>query len=344
MLTILANSWAESGKSVYVISIDGTQEDFFKLSESVHHIVLDVRGPSISLFKLNGLYMTIKRVLAIRGAIKKLSPDIVIAFMGVVNILTILATVKINTRVVISERNDPALQSLGFGWDRLRRYLYRYADLVSANTNAALKTMRDYVPEHKLVFVPNPMTDFEKQMGDAGDNKQLLAVGSLRYQKAYDVLLKACAVVFKEEPEWRLTIVGNGELWVELHALAEQLEINDKITWAGRVEPYTHYQNAQVFLLPSRHEGTPNVLLEAMTHGLPAIVTDASPGPLEYVKHEETGLVVPVEDPELLARAMLRLIGDECLRKRLGAKAVECVDNNRVVKALPKWEQVIGII
>ncbi len=344
VLTTLANSWADSGRSVCVISIDGSEDDFFQLAGNVRHVVLDVRGPTISLFKLNGLYMTVKRVLAIRKAIKNTSPDVVIAFLGVNNILTILAATGMNVRVVISERNDPAREKLGFGWDFLRKVLYRRASLVSANTRGALQTMRAYVPADKLVFVPNPMPCVDRESATGKTDKMLLAVGDLRHQKAHDLLLRACAGVFRTRPDWRLVIVGDGPLWGALHELADSLGISASIIWTGRAEPDEFYRRAQIFLLPSRYEGTPNALLEAMNHGLPAIVTDASPGPLEYIDHDKSGLVVPVDDAHALSNAILRLIGDERLRQELGAAAAQRLKGNRLEQALKGWERAIGIV
>lgn len=342
MLTNLANFWGASGKRVCVISIDGTREDFFSLSDQVEHIVLDVTGPSFSILKLNGLYMSIKRIAAIRKSIKKVSPDVVVSFLGEVNILALLATRGLNTRMVISERNDPAIQNLGFGWDYMRRKLYKLADVVSANTRGAIETMRNYVPEDKLFFVPNPLAEVRLDTS-IRKKKEILTVGSLRHQKAHDVLLKACQQVFKDEPNWSLTIVGDGECWSDLHELADQLGIEDKVCWLGRVEPHVFYQRAQIFVLPSRHEGTPNALLEAMNYGLPVIVSNASPGPLEYVKHNETGIVVPVEDFEALSQAILRLIRSRDLRLRLKEAASAELINNHPRNAMLEWETALGI-
>ena len=294
VLSLLANSWADSGRTVYVISLDGAEDDFFELSKRVKHIVLDIKGPTKSVLKLNGLYMTIKRISILRSTIKGTSPQVVLPFLPETNILTILSTIGLNTRVVISERNDPALDRLGFGWDFLRRILYRYADVVSVNSKGALNTLKEYVPEHKLRFVPNPILFDEKMIKGGSRQNKILAVGSMRYQKAYDILLQACAIVFKQEPDWNLTIVGDGELNLQLHELAKALEILDKVDWAGRTDPVPHYNTAGIFVQASRYEGTPNALLEAMSYGVPVIVSDATPGSLEYIKNEENGLVVPV--------------------------------------------------
>ena len=85
-------------------------------------------------------------------------------------------------------------------------------------------------------------------------------------------------------------------------AAADELEIASRVDWHGRQpDPFFYYRSSDIFLMPSRHEGSPNALLEAMSQGLPPIVTDCLPGALEVVEHDVTGLVVPVDDPEALA-------------------------------------------
>ena len=342
VFSLLANSWADSGRTVYVISIYGAEDDFFELSKRVKHIVLDIKGPTKSVLKLNGLYMTIKRIAVLRKTIKRISPQVVLSFLGDINILTILATMRLNTRVVISERNDPALDRLGFGWDFLRKILYRYADVVSANSKGALNALKEYVPESKLRFVPNPILLEDETTEYGSRQNKILAVGSMRFQKAYDILLQACAIVFKQEPDWNLTIVGDGELNLQLHELAKTLGILDKIDWAGRTDPVPHYNTARIFVQASRYEGTPNALLEAMAYRVPAIVSDATPGSLEYIKNEENGLVVPVEDVEALARALIVLINNEDRRENFSCASARLLDRNKLENAILEWNQAIG--
>jgi glycosyltransferase involved in cell wall biosynthesis len=342
VFSLLANSWADSGRTVYVISIDGIEDDFFDLSKNVKHIVLDIKGPTKSVLKLNGLYMTIKRIIVLRKTIKRISPQVVLSFLGVINILTILATIQLNTRLVISERNDPALDRLGSGWDLMRKSLYRFADVVTANSKGALNTLKKYVPEHKLRFVPNPILFDDKKSGYGSRQNKILAVGSMRYQKAYDVLLQACAIVFKQEPDWTLTIVGDGELNLPLRELAKELGIFDKVHWAGRADPIPHYNTARIFAQASRYEGTPNALLEAMSYRVPVIVSDASPGPLEYIQNEESGLVVPVEDAEALAKALIVLINNEDHRENFSSACAGLLDRNKLENAVPEWNRAIG--
>ena len=96
-------------------------------------------------------------------------------------------------------------------------------------------------------------------------------------------------------------------------------------------------------MLPSRVEGTPNALLEAMSCGLPVVVSDGAPGPLELVEDGVTGLVVPVNDAAALAAAMRRLASDGELCCRLGAAARARVSEYDLPRALVAWESVLGL-
>jgi GalNAc-alpha-(1->4)-GalNAc-alpha-(1->3)-diNAcBac-PP-undecaprenol alpha-1,4-N-acetyl-D-galactosaminyltransferase len=246
---------------------------------------------------------------------------------------------------VISERNDPAVQSLGKMWDWLRRRIYRYADVITANSRGVLKTLANFVPPSKLAYVPNVMAIPSEDDSQVFDAPTILAIGRLHPQKAYDVLLDAFALLVSQAPEWRLSCIGEGPLQEALQRQAERLNIAKQVTWHGRIgNPFAYYRSAEIFVMPSRYEGTPNALLEAMSCGLPVVVSDAASGPLEYVENEVSGLVVPVNHPQALAEALLRLIAAPDLRQRLGQAAHERIAECETVAALPAWEQVIGLV
>ncbi|MDP6310331.1 MAG: glycosyltransferase, partial [Prochlorococcaceae cyanobacterium ETNP14_MAG_4] len=105
----------------------------------------------------------------------------------------------------------------------------------------------------------------------------------------------------------------------------------------------TYLAAASVFVLPSRFEGMPNALLEAMAAGLSVIVTDASPGPLEVVEDRRCGIVVPSEDPHALAEAMSELVEDGDLRNRLGIAARERLADLDWAQVEPQWRSVLAL-
>lgn len=298
--------------------------------------------------KQAGPYLhVVNRSKALRGIIKSENPSVVLSFIGSTNILTIIGSKFLGKRVVISERNDPAIQRLNHPYELLRPYIYKHASVVTANTNGALNYMKKYVPGNKLVYVPNPLDISVSNNGYRAINKTksyVLCVGRLHHQKAYDVLLKAFKEVSVKLDNWYLIILGKGELKSELHQMAEDLGLSNRIEWKGQVSnPQKYYEMADIYTLPSRHEGMSNSLLEAMSFGLPVIVSDACHGSLDIVQHNETGVVVPVEDHMALASAILRLANNESLRKSLGEAAEKTVTRFSIPNVLKTWEQVLGM-
>ena len=104
------------------------------------------------------------------------------------------------------------------------------------------------------------------------------------------------------------------------------------------------YTAADVFVLPSRFEGFPNALLEAMAAGLPAVAADCANGPREIIRDEQNGLLVGTENVDALARALSRLIGDAGLRRRLGGEAAKVVDRYDAGEIQQRWNTLISDI
>ncbi len=290
---------------------------------------------------------TLFRMRGLRRAVRRLRPSVVAGFSGSTNLITVIACRGTGCRVLISERNDPELQTLSFPWNDLRPRIYAEADLVTANAHGSLAALRAWVAPRKLRFLPNPLTILRSGWSDVpppGFTRPCaLIVGRLCEQKAHDVLFAAMALLPTELSHWRLAVVGRGEAETALRGLAEELGVADRIQWHGQVEStYAFYRFSDLFVLPSRHEGMPNALLEAMSCGLPPIVSDASPGPLEVVRHGVTGLVVPVGDPRALADAIALLAARPDLRRRLGDAARREVSGYQFDTALAAWDEVFG--
>lgn len=341
VLSILANYWALQGKKVCVITYNDTEKDFFVLDKKVHRIIIPSLKPSKTV--IDKIFQNIRCIIAIRIALKKVGAKVSIGFIAITNIRLILASFGLGLKVIISERNDPVRQSFGFMWDLLRKFFYKFADVVTANSNGALKTLSSYVPDAKLFLVPNLL-----QLSVLNDNRndsghEILTVGRLVSQKAHDILLDAFVGVVSQNPDWRLTIIGDGTLSDKLQCQAERLGIAECVTWLANVrDPFKYYKRADIFVLVSRYEGIPNALLEAMSCGLPVIVSDASPGPLEYVEHETTGLVVPVNNATALEESINLLIRDSKLRNRIGKAARDRVASCALPVVVKVWERVLG--
>ncbi len=281
-------------------------------------------------------------VLRLRALFKRHKPRVIISFLGATNIQTILAAHRLRCKVVISERNDPAMQALKPPWEGLRPIVYPRADLVTANSQGAVQTLAAYVPSTRLRQVPNPLMLRTCAAEWRRHQPRLIAVARLVHQKGIDVLLDAFARIADEFPEWRLDIVGGGPLEDSLRAQAATLGIDNRVVLHGhQSDPFELLYQASIFVLPSRFEGMPNAMLEAMGCGLCIVATTASPGPLEFVQNGSTGLLVPSEDVASLSAALGRLMGDGQLRDRLSSAAVQRVQGLDVVTVAQTWEQLI---
>jgi glycosyltransferase involved in cell wall biosynthesis len=267
-----------------------------------------------------------------RRALKEADAEVVIVFVGRTIIQTILASTGLRYRIIACERNDPATQSLGRFWNGLRRIVYPRAGLVTANSQGALEHMARYVPAHRLRLVRNPVKLLEHSAEER--DPAFIVVGRLVTQKGHETILRAFAAISSRLPAWRLWILGQGPLEAQLRNLCAELKVQDRVDWHGLVTgPEAYLQRASVFVSASRYEGMPNAMLEAMSAGLPVIVSDASPGPLEMVRDQESGRVFSQGSIRRLSEAMFELATDSALRTALGTegrKTVEAVSEQRV--------------
>ncbi|MGH6824194.1 glycosyltransferase [Methyloceanibacter sp.] len=285
-----------------------------------------------------------RRTMWLRRTIRKIKPDAVLSFLTQTNILTVLATRGLATHTAISERNDPRLQRHRPRVEFMRRVVYPWADVVTANSKGALDALQAFVPKEKLAFLPNPLAQPPSSETFAFTAPTVITVGRLVEQKGIDVLLAAWAKVAASLPDWRLALVGDGPLADELKEQARKRGIEGSVDWVGHVsDPFPLLRGAKLFVMTSRFEGTPNALLEAMACGLPAVVSDASPGPCELIGTDESraGLIVPVEDASATADAILRLARDETLHRRLGLAARERARAHDADRAIDVWLRLL---
>jgi len=284
------------------------------------------------------------RIVFFREALAALNAPVVVSLLTRTNLYVLSAAERGGFRVVVSERNDPDLQQLDQKLVLLREVLYRNADVVTSNSAGVLMKLEPFVPAEKLMVLPNPVVVPKVVQTDTPRGLRFVTVARLVHQKGIDLLLDAFARIARELPDWNLDIVGDGPMHQELIDHAKTLGIADRVTFHGYVAaPMTILRSGRVFVLPSRFEGMPNALLEAMACGLAPIVTDASPGPLESVKHEITGLVVPTENAEAIAAAMLRLASDQELVKRLALQARAYINEHDWMTVEPQWLHVLGM-
>lgn len=154
-------------------------------------------------------------------------------------------------------------------------------------------------------------------------NQRILSVGRLHREKGVDRLVDAFAIVHAQYPQWTLRIVGSGEQAEALRSQVHKLQLDNYVEMTGATKSVAaEYQAASLFVLPSRYEGLPLALIEAMWCGLPCVAFDCPYGPAELLS-EDRGAIVPNGDIQALAKAITRMIENEELRNQTGRMAKE---------------------
>lgn len=155
------------------------------------------------------------------------------------------------------------------------------------------------------------------------ENKRVLSVGRLTFQKGYDMLLDAWAKVHARHPDWKLTIVGSGEEHDALRQQIGRLGLTETVELkAPTSQIQEEYLSSSIYVLSSRYEGLPMVLLEAMRCGLPAVAFACKCGPRDIISDQRDGLLVKEGDITGLANAICQLIEQPFLREQMGEAAV----------------------
>jgi glycosyltransferase involved in cell wall biosynthesis len=168
-------------------------------------------------------------------------------------------------------------------------------------------------------------------------------MGRMGREKGFDRLLTAFGKCAERHPEWSLRIVGEGDERPSLQKLAVKLGLESRIRLDTVTKvPEKVFRDSDLFVLSSRYEGFPTVLLEAMACGLPVISFDCPSGPREMIRHGIDGVLVPPDDVEALAKAMDRLMGSQQERRRLAARAIEVNERFGVPRVMAMWSEVLG--
>jgi glycosyltransferase involved in cell wall biosynthesis len=335
----LANHWVSGGWRVIVATFaDDATPSYYPYRPEV---VLDRLGfPPTRTSPLGAIRPTLQRVAALRRAIRRHRPALVISFLTRTNILTLAAGVGLATPIVVSERNNPAMQPIGYLWRLFRGLLYpRAFGLVTMTAGA-----RDYFPPHmrKRTWVIPNMIEPAPAEGPRTSGRLLTAVGRLVPQKGFDLLLEAFARIAPHRPGWLLMIWGDGPERAALEARRDRLGLTDRVLMPGVSRtPGSWIETADIFVLSSRYEGWGIVLLEAMAAGLPVVSFDCQWGPHEMISDEVDGLMVPREDVPALATALDRMMGDPALRQRLGTAARQSSKRFMTDQILGQWDEVV---
>lgn len=341
----LVNYWAEQGYEIDFVTLDTSGNDFYKLHKNIKRFELDLYGASSGL--IEKFIRIFKRIYLLRALIKKSKPDMVLSFMDTNNIYAIVAAKLASAKVIISERTYPPFYNSGNFFDKLRKFIYRFSNAHVAQTSEVKEWADEFLPSSvKSVVISNPLPEKYSNPELPKDRGNIvIAVGRLSFEKGFDLLIKAYAAIAKKNKNWCLEIVGDGPEKSNLEELIKSLGMADYIKLKGLSHDISQdYKRAKIFVLSSLVEGFPNVLLEAMAHGLAPISFDSKCGPRDIIQHLQNGILVESKNAAKLAEELDQLIVNNAMQNKLSKNALTIKNDYSLKSISNKWIDIINTI
>jgi glycosyltransferase involved in cell wall biosynthesis len=279
-------------------------------------------------------------------------PDIVHCWLLIANLAGSIAARLVGARqVVTSVRNIHSEVELNYYNPRWQRFLERatvpLVSVITANAPAVAADYQEFAraPAEKIVTVPNGIevrgfhfltaqerAEKRRLLGFTANDLVVGTVARLAPEKDLETFLRALACARVKLSSLRCIILGDGELRTELEALCSSLNLTPSVQFLGeRKDVGDLIQCYDVFLLSSRIEGMPNVVMESQLLGTPVVATRAG-GTVDLIRDGETGLLAPIGDAESLAACLVRMLTEKELRDRVCRAASEQIRKNYTVE------------
>lgn len=304
----------------------------YKISDKVEFIAGNIKNQNI-----------IHSIQFVKNQIEEWKPDIILSFMTKTNIISLLAKRKANfkSKLIIAERANPYNAKIYL--KIIRKFLYPKADGCVFQTKLA-KQYYNKILKCKSKIIRNPLNpDFKIEQFNGERKNKIVSTGRLSTEKNQRLLIEAFSLIADKYPEYFLEIYGEGPLHKELQEHINKLNLEKRVILMGRRDDIQkHIKDAKVFVLSSNSEGMPNALLEAMALGIPSISTDCPiGGPSEIIRNNENGILVPMNNKEVMAMSIEKIISDEEFSNKLSKNARNVINDYEAIKVCMEWEEFL---
>lgn len=317
----LVGGGAEKVTLTFIKLLDKNKFDITLIILSEDYSVYNIKDFTIKVIKLN-VSKTMFSIFKLRKYINDIKPDILFSSLIRGHIAVTLSMIGLRKKpfVILRSPNSPKLllehNQMRFFQQKMLEYALIRANLVIAQTPEMKKEIIEYynIEKSKIKVVINPLdTDTIdekiKNIINPFDLKyiNIVAAGRITYQKGFDILIKSFKNVVKENPSFKLHIIGeneNGEQ-EKLQQLIYDLDLTQNISFLGYQNSYQYFYFSDLYVLSSRWEGLPNTVLENLYLKKPVVATRCIPFLESLIQEGKNGLLVNVDDIDALSNAIL---------------------------------------
>ena len=353
----LATELHRQGHNVVVLTHSKPDNDFFSLPDGIKRETVGFDEGRDSL--PGKLLINIRRCMQVRRVLRRHRVTAMLAMMPHESVMAVVSSIGLRMRVVVSERNAPWHRRQDKIWTALRRLVYRFSDAQVAQTQPIADWLRKETKSQHVVIIPNAVQPtlpsgppiVEPTQWRHKERKLLLAVGTKPYQKGFDLLVAAFAKVAGTHPEWDLALPGllpdrveEGISGKDILSTAANAGLAGRVILPGHLGNVPDwYAAADLFVLSSRFEGFPNVLVEAMGAGCACVAFDCDTGPAEIIENGVDGILVPELNIEALSTALDTAMSDARLRTRLAETAPRVAQRYAPDIVMGAWSRALGL-
>jgi glycosyltransferase involved in cell wall biosynthesis len=351
VVSILCEHWSKNGYDIALVStFTGDIDNHYQVTNNIKLLQL----PKISLPFRSKLLMSLSKLVYLKKIIHSENPDIVISFLTRVNVASALSTIGHRANLIICERTWTPFGTVKKKYLWILRIILRRVDAVIVQTDRSKDWLNLNYPNLIVEVIPNPLSyplpiDYKRIVDPvdviSSDRKIILASGRLHKYKQFDLLIRAFSAISKKYLDWDLVILGDGEEKGALKKLIKDLMLFDRVFLPGSVGNVSAwYERSSIFVLSSSVEGFPNVLLEAMSYGLPSISFNCNTGPKEMIQDGVNGFLVNPEEKENgLILALENLIPNKALQIKIAQEAIRLRDKYSLDKVMQRWKRIIEV-
>jgi glycosyltransferase involved in cell wall biosynthesis len=330
-----ANAMSAAGHQAELISVD--QREGVRADSVGRRAWRVIRGRIVPPGEFKAGYFTERVERAVIDYVSGLKDGILVTTRPALNLISARRTPGSVARVAQDHMNlgtYPATVR-----DEIARHYPRFDTVVTLTKNDQAE-YRKLLPGTSVAWIPNAVHTLG-QTRSRQERPLVVAAGRLVAQKGFDMLIPAFKRVVERHPDWRLRIFGTGPKKAELGSLIKDHGLSDSVTLMGRTDRLDdELAKASIYVLSSRFEGLPMVMIEAMSHALPVVAFDCPTGPADVLTDGVDGLLVPPGDVGGLAAGLDSLIADRDLRVRMGAAAATTALRYSPEVVMPMWENL----